>query len=290
MIWRYCLNVAGVRILLESDCTIAQNDAFQPFMIEEEKNADILVTVRMTENLPEIPEKTCYEDMFCAIAKSEAGYLQKFFFGSGDKKNQWVVSTYDMDNGYIKIEYPDADAYKKLTLTSCFYWIGFEAYLLYKNRLCLHASLVDTSLGGILFSGISGIGKSTQAELWCRYRGARQINGDRPILSKEAKGWAAWGSPYAGSSRCYINESCALSVIVLLKQDAECTLRRLSPAEAFRGIWAGLTIRSWDASFVEKASLLTMDLVASVPIYEFCCTPDEHAVNFLEAELRREGL
>lgn len=285
----YCLSVAGVHILLESDCVIVQNEEFLPF-ISKESTADILATIRMTRNIPKIPKKTLYADMFCAVAKNEAGYLQKFFFRSANAQKQCVVATYDSDNQHILIEYPDLDAYKQLTLSSCFYWLGFESYLLQKNKLCLHASFVDTHLGGILFSGTSGIGKSTQAELWCSYRGARQINGDRPILSKKGNGWIAWGSPYAGSSRCYINESSAVSAIVLLKQSSECTLRRLKPFEAFRGVWTGLTIRSWDSSFVDAASLLTMDLVATVPIYEFCCTPDEHAVNFLEAELRREDL
>lgn len=285
----YCLSVAGVHILFESDCEIVQNEEFLPF-ISEESTADILATIRMAKDIPKVPEKTLYADMFCAVAENETGYLQKFFFGSANAQNQCVVSTYDPNNKHILIEYPDLDAYKQLTFRSCFYWLGFESYLLKRNKICLHASLVDTHLGGILFSGVSGIGKSTQAELWCKYLGARQINGDRPILSKEGDGWIAWGSPYAGSSRCYINESSSVSAIVLLKQSSKCALRRLKPSEAFRGVWAGLTIRSWDSSFVDTASLLTMDLVTTVPIYEFCCTPDEYAVNFLEAELRREGL
>lgn len=285
----YCLSVAGVHILFESDCEIVQNEEFLPF-ISEESTADIFATIRMARNIPKVPEKTLYSDMFCAVAKNEAGYLQKFFFGSADTHDQCVVSTYDPDNRHILIEYPDLDAYKRLTLRSCFYWLGFENYLIQRGKLCLHASLVDTHFGGILFSGVSGIGKSTQAELWCKHRVARQINGDRPILSKESDGWLAWGSPYAGSSRCYINESSPVSAIVLLKQSPVCTLRRLRPSEAFRRVWAGLTICSWDPAFVDTASLLTMDLVGAVAVYEFCCTPDEYAVNFLEAELRREGL
>lgn len=285
----YCLSVAGVHILLESDCEIVRNEEFLPF-ISEENTPDIRATVRMAANAPKLPENLLYSDMFCAASRNEAGCLQKFIFGNANSRNQSVVATYDPDNKHILIEYPESDAYKQLTLRSCFYWLGFENYLLQRNKLCLHASLVDTHLGGLLFSGASGIGKSTQAELWSKYRGARQINGDRPILSKEIDRWIAWGSPYAGSSRCYLNESCPVSAIVLLKQAPRCILRRVKLSEAFRGVWAGLTVRSWDASFVDAASLLTMDLVTAVPVYEFCCTPDEYAVDFLEAQLRREGL
>lgn len=284
---QYCLSVAGITICLESDRALVQNEEFLSFLISTENTTDIHSTIRMTVNDLKAPEKPLYSDMFCAVAVNEAGHLQKFFFGNRNERDACVVSTYYPDGKHILIEYPSAYSDRDLHLRSCFYWLGFESYLLRKNKLCLHASLVDTSLGGILFSGISGIGKSTQAELWCRYRGARQINGDRPILSKESDGWIAWGSPYAGSSRCYVNESCAVCAIVLLKQSTKCTLRRLDPAEAFRGVWAGLTVRSWDPSFVDVASILTMDLVTAVPVYEYCCTPDQQAVDFLEAELRK---
>ena len=74
------------------------------------------------------------------------------------------------------------------------------------NDLCMHA-LIETAYGGILFSGVSGAGKTTQAELWMQWEQARQINGDRPILvSKVIREWLGCGSPYAGSSECYINE------------------------------------------------------------------------------------
>lgn len=287
MSYHYYLSVAGVHILFESDREIVQNEEFLPF-ISKDHTADILATVRMARSVPELPEQTLYADRFCAVAENEAGSLQKFFFGSADAQDQCVVSTYAPDNKHILIEYPDLDAYRQLTLRSCFYWLGFESILLRRNKLCLHAACVDTALGGVLFSGVSGIGKSTQAELWCRYRGARQINGDRPILSQEAQGWRAWGSPYAGSSRYHVNASCALTAIVLLQQAETCSLRRLTPAEAFRGVWAGLTVRSWDASYVEAASLLTIDLVEKVPVFAFCCTPDEEAVACLERALQKE--
>lgn len=280
------LCVAGITILFESDCEIIRNEEFLPFVCDAVA-PDIHAHIRIADKVPEVPAQLLYSDMFCAIAKNEKGHLRKFFFANRNTNCGCAASTYDPDGRHIWIEYPASYAGAGLQLRSCFYWLGFEAYLLNKNKVCLHASFIDTSLGGILFSGISGIGKSTQAKLWCDHRGARQINGDRPILSKESNGWVAWGSPYAGSSRCHVNESRAVCAIVLLKQASRCKLRRLKPSEAFRGIWAGLTIRSWDPSFAEAASLLAMDLVTNVPIYEFCCTPDEQAVSVLEAELRK---
>lgn len=281
----YYLSVAGVKILLESDNPLTVNEEFLPFLMEP-TTADLHAVIRRTNDMPRIPSKPIYADIFCTVTQDEAGNIQKFFFSSAD--GSYIVSTYYADGASILIEYPSDYQIGILDLQNCFYCLGFEEYLLRRNKLCLHASCIDTALGGILFSGPSGIGKSTQAELWRKHRQARPINGDRPIVSKEDQTWLAWGSPYAGSSKVYVNDSCTVTSIILLKQASTCALRKLSHAEAFHGIWTGLTVRTWDRSFVEAASSLAIELVSTVPVYEFCCTPDEKAVKFLEAELRKE--
>ena len=51
------------------------------------------------------------------------------------------------------------------------------------GMLVLHSAYIVTSAGeAILFSGPSGVGKSTQAALWERCAGARVVNGDRALV------------------------------------------------------------------------------------------------------------
>lgn len=282
---KYYLSVAGVKILFETDLPLVENKEFLPFLIDEAV-PDLHAHITISDELPALPANPVYSDQFCAVTKDKTDRIQKYFFDSVG--GPYTVATYDPDDRQVWIEYPAIRKNHGLQLQNCFYFLGFEEYLLRSNKLCLHASCVDTPLGGILFSGISGIGKSTQADLWCRYRSAQQINGDRPIVGKENGGWFAWGSPYAGSSKCYVNDQCRIVAVILLKQSASCSLRRLTQSEAFRGIWSGLTIHSWDVAFVEAASNLTIDLITNVPVYEYGCTPDELAVEFLEQALRKE--
>lgn len=264
-----------------------EEESFLPFKKKTE-NPDYTVLFRETEELPALSDTVIHEDdCYRVHPNGKGGYLRSFFDAPRDF-SPYAVAEYDHTNGRITIDCLSKGAHCVSELHNSFFHLGFESILIHKNRLCLHAACVDTPLGGILFSGPSGIGKSTQANLWQTCRAAKQINGDRPILSKDNGKWLAWGSPYAGSSKCHVNENCAVSAVVMLRQSETCSLQRLSQPEAFRAIWSGLTIHSWDKPCVETAFDLTMDFIGTVPVFRFCCTPDLLAVEYLEQELRRE--
>lgn len=286
-IFPYTISIAGITLRMDTDRPLAPEGNFAPFLTEE-RNPDFLARFRQVAELPPIPEKILHEDTCYRVhPDGRGGYLRSFFDRPRDL-TAYAVATYDYPRGRIQVDYLEKGAPCVSEMRNSFFHLGLEAMLIHKNRLCLHAACVDTELGGILFSGPSGIGKSTQAELWCANRGAKQINGDRPILSRDEDGWLAWGSPYAGSSRCHINESCPVTAIVMLRQAKQCGLRRLPLPEAFRAVWSGLTVYSWDKAFVEAASGLALELIASVPVLEFACTPDPQAVEYLEQGLRKE--
>ncbi|MBR5126255.1 MAG: hypothetical protein IKU68_05925 [Oscillospiraceae bacterium] len=287
MQYPYFLSVSGVGLLLESDQPLSGSDAFLPFLAEPAE-PDFTAVFRRVAALPPLPEQELYREACYRIGRNETGNFQKFFFEKPSDPVCYAVAEYDSTNCNILVSYLEAYSHCVSEIRNSFFHLGFEELLLRRDKVSFHASCVETPLGGLLFSGVSGIGKSTQANLWCSHRGARQINGDRPILSKEPEGWFAWGSPYAGSSRWYVNDSCPITAILLLKQEKECALRRLSLSEAFRRIWSGLTVRTWDPSSVDRASALALELVQTVPVFEFCCTPDEAAVDYLERELRKE--
>ena len=287
MNYRLDLEIAGVPLAIHSFQKWADEPHFLPF-VKETVIPDYTVIFRQAESLPEIPDAVIHEDECYRVhPDGRGGYVRSFFDAPRDY-TPYAVAQYDHAGGRIQIDCLPKGAHCVSELHNSFFHIGFESILIHKERLCFHAACVDTGLGGILFSGPSGIGKSTQAELWQKHRGAKLINGDRPILSRDNSRWRAWGSPYAGSSKCHVNESCPVAAVVLLRQSPTCRLQRLPAAEAFRGVWSGLTMYSWDKQFVEKAFDLTMELIKTVPVFEFCCTPDQAAVEFLERELRKE--
>lgn len=285
--YRLDLEIAGISMSLYSARKWEDEKAFASFE-QRIEHPDYTVLFRQTEELPAVSDVVIHEDECYRVhPDGKGGYLRSFFDAPRDTA-PYAVAEYDHSGGIIQIEYLPKGAHCFSEIHNSFFHLGFESILVHRGRLCLHASCVDTPLGGLLFSGPSGIGKSTQANLWQQHRGAVQINGDRPILCRADGAWLAWGSPYAGSSKCHLNKSCPVSAVIMLCQSETCSLQRLSPPEAFRAIWSGLTIHSWDRTFVEKAFDLTMELISTVPVFRFSCTPDAVAVEYLERELRKE--
>lgn len=286
--WNYCFSIAGLELQLKTDRELEMQESFLPF-VSESSYSDFTAIFHQVDQLPAIAEKALYEDVCYRVHVCADGNVFRSFFDAPRDQAPYAVAVSDYSAGSMQVDYVESGAHCLSQVQNTFFHLGFEALLLYRGRLCFHAACIRTALGGILFSGPSGIGKSTQADLWCKHRGAEQINGDRPILSRGGGGWLAWGSPYAGSSRCYVNASCPVRAIVMLRQAESCTLRRLSTKESFRAVWSGLTVPAWDAGAVGTACDLALELSAAVPVYELGCAPDVAAVEFLERGLEKDG-
>lgn len=142
----------------------------------------------------------------------------------------------------------------------------------------------------ILFTAPSGTGKSTQAELWKKYRNAEIINGDRAAVCVKEGKLTAEGIPFSGSSSYCSNRSVPLSAIVYLSQASETTIQILRGAEAFFKLWEGISVNSWVKEDVEHVSNVVQKVAEEIPVYHLSCTPDETAVTVLEEEFRKRGL
>lgn len=273
------LSIAGVPIRMELEQPVPMTEAFRPFVSEQPPV--YTARFRQVRELGPIDAQVVYSGN-CYRVHPEG--IRSFFDAPRDL-TPYAVARTDHEAGLIGVDYLEKGAHCVSQMDNSFFHLGFEGLLIRHDRICFHASCIRTDRGGILFSGPSGIGKSTQAQLWCSHRGAELINGDRPILQKTADGFLAWGSPYAGSSRCYVNDSVPVSVLVFLAQEPRNRIRRLRPGEAFRRIYAQLTMYSWDREFVERAFTLAAALAEQVPCFEYGCVPDVSAVEFLEQSL-----
>lgn len=283
---RVKLAVGGVTLELALPAAVEITESFRPF-VRESGEPDVTAVWECVPALPRLDGKAVYCGSSFDVYSTERGFVRAYH----EHNEHDNIYAHSVSNGnLVRIFYTEKELLRFSELQNCFYHIALEERVLPFERLVLHASLVDTPYGGILFSGVSGIGKSTQARLWEKHRNALQINGDRPVLGTESGVWYGYGSPYAGSSRCWVDKKSPVRAAVLLAQGEKCEIKRLNGVQAFQRLYAGLTLHSWDAEFMEKACDLLKDLVSKVPVYHLICTPDERAVEALENEIGKGGL
>ncbi len=165
--------------------------------------------------------------------------------------------------------------------------LGIEKLLLEKDAFLLHSSFVELNGETILFSGPSGIGKSTQAALWEKYLDAEVLNGDRCVVRKMKNGFYGCGSPWSGTSKIHKTGMAPMKGIFILKQAEENSIRRMK-TDAFREIFQQTIVNTWNPEFVQRLTDLISELLEEVPVYELSCKPEEAAVRLAYATLMEQ--
>lgn len=157
------------------------------------------------------------------------------------------------------------------------------------NGFLLHASFIEHDGRAILFTAPSETGKTTQAQLWCDHMGAELVNGDRAAVRIIDGTVYACGTPYSGSSPVRRNVRLPLAAIVYLSQAPENTIQRLRGVRAFRRVWEGCTLCTWDRGDVELATRIVAEVISRVGVYHLACTPDVRAVELLKHTMEVEA-
>lgn len=154
----------------------------------------------------------------------------------------------------------------------------------------VHSSLVEFWGHGLMFLGPSGIGKTTQAELWNKYMGAQIINGDLVFVQQTNQSFLGWGSPWHGSSPYCENTSVPLRAMVVLKQSKENALRRITGFEMVSEVAKSIFYPMWLENGTELCLETLNALLGQIPVYELSCRPDEDSVRLLYNELVKSKL
>lgn len=163
--------------------------------------------------------------------------------------------------------------------------LALERRMIGLDSLILHCSYTRYRGKAILFSAPSETGKSTQSDLWTKYRGAETINGDRALLRQVNGQWAAEGWPVCGSSELCHNSAAPIRAIVMLSQAKENRAEQLTGMSAFRKLFSQVTVNRWNIKYTQRVMDLLDALCGAVPVYHLGCTISEEAVSCLEQVL-----
>ena len=146
------------------------------------------------------------------------------------------------------------------------------------DAIMIHASGVNYNGNGLLFSGFSGTGKSTMANLWSE-NNCQIINDDRLIIRKEKNSYKIYNTPMFYDD---VQKSIELKGIYLIKHHIENTIERLNGALAVSKLTAFCIQHPYDKNFLEHHLEFISDLINYIPIYDLGFKPNNDVIDFIK--------
>ena len=264
-------------IHMDESLEIPEN--FKKFAIDTDQKVQVEYFLEIVDELPQLDGKCVSERIDLKVyQKNGLEYRRMNFMEMEESYGQYEEISQNQAKLYLKRKFVHM-----INVDTVFVSLfAMEKRMLDNEAMVLHCSVLKVQDGVILFSGPSGIGKSTQAGLWTKYRGARVINGDRTLLKKENGRWMSLGWPICGSSEICCNESYLVKAVVFLGQARENHGMRLRYFDAIKSMISQITVNGWNPPFVEKIWSLAEDFAIEIPVFEYECNMEESAVDMLE--------
>lgn len=158
-------------------------------------------------------------------------YFGNYLFSIDNETADIFTSYNDILNNPYSFQFRESDSFNEYQNLM----VKTGNYLLEYYACMFHGSLVKWKDKGILFTGPSGVGKTTQYRLWkaVHPQNVRMINGDKPILRITDNEIIGYSSPWNGKEQYgEPGMSVPLKAIILLEQGDCNDINLLSPSDA----------------------------------------------------------
>lgn len=167
----------------------------------------------------------------------------------------------------------------------------FHLGLLNYNGFFLHASAVVVDGKAYLFSGDSGVGKSTHTKLWLdMFPDARIINDDKPALRCIEGIWYAYGTPWCGKDGINENIKAPLAGVCFLNQADSNSIRRLSVSDAMTKVLSQTVFRLRKLDQVDQLTAHLTDFLNKIPVFRLDNRPEPEAAQLSYETMHRCAL
>lgn len=279
----YYFKIAGIRIRVESDIVIHWNGYITTFLCAPCEAVDVYYQCKFTDKL--VPRgKLIWQDHHQLIFRSDEGEERLHFFWG--QTLPCMLYRECSDKNMIYLNECFRESFMRKDNYSIFNAMAFEKVLLRHRAVVLHSSFIIHDGQAILFTAPSGTGKSTQASLWEKYRGAIIANGDRTILRMDNGCLWAYGMPICGSSDICLDVEVPVRTVVYLAQSPVNRIAKVELKQRIKNLMSETTINFFDREFLEEAMEVITEMAKTLSMYFLECTKDEEAVKTLEAQLK----
>lgn len=314
-----CLEIAGMRIALYGsrelissqfdaflkDCSSAQGKSKSELQTESQMKMQIKMPVQMQIEIlqrttPFHPNgKTLIRNEELVVCENEQGYIIMF-----PSMNQIREAHMTRDGRFVQIYVKGVD--KEKTKEELFHAIR-HFFLFFAQRqgfFAIHSASILYRDQVWLFSGHSGMGKSTHTNLWKEQFGTKIINGDLNLI-----GWSngeqtnigqsvdkpgskghpiVYGMPWCGTSGIASIKSYPLGGIVLLGRSDNDHFESLTNDQKIVRVMQRMISPVWTEDMLETNLKCAAKLAKEVPIYYLLCTKEPSAAYVMKARIDKE--
>lgn len=288
----YTLNIAGYKIRFESVDNGPDLLPSERFLrnICNDSEYDVLIRVRYGSY--KLPDE--------AIRVFHAPFVEEINgIPVHQKANFWSVWKHDQEL-FIKSVFPlcqdDRRAILKFSLSTREWdlWIDcnvkeadpleypLDGLLLYyltviHGDILIHASGVNYSGSGYLFSGISGKGKTTMARLW-ESKGAKVIHDDRLIIRKTDDGYRMYNTPVYNND---IPQESPLTKLFIIDHSMENRIITVKGAVAASLVMANCIQHNWGSEIIAGLLSSVASLCETVPVRKLYFKPEISIADYI---------
>jgi len=161
--------------------------------------------------------------------------------------------------------------------------------------IMMHACGVSDNSQGLVFSGTSGAGKSTVADLWkeriskLESRSMKPsdktilLSDDRVIIRKIDGRFSIFGTPWHGDSKVCSPQEAPLDKIFFLQQARENKAKKINPIKASSRLIVCSFPPFWDKKGMEFSLNYCAELAQKIPCYELDFIQDEGVLDLVRS-------
>lgn len=157
-----------------------------------------------------------------------------------------------------------------------------------KGMVAIHSASFLYEGKAWVFSGHSGMGKSTHTNLWKEIYNTPIINGDLNLLAFENNTPMVHGIPWCGTSGICNTESHPLGGIVLLNQTPTDYVEELTPDQKLLLTTQRLISPAWSEEMFDKNLSIMEQIVPEIMVCKLHCTKEPTAAEIMKARIDKE--
>ncbi len=193
-----------------------------------------------------------------------------------------------LDGSYVR--FYCSDAVTDQTTEDFFHAIRlFFLFLAQRTGLfAIHSASILYREKAWLFSGHSGMGKSTHTKLWHDLLGTPYLNGDLNLLGIQGNRIMVYGIPWCGTSGIYTTRNYELGGIVLLGRDPQKDyLEELTPSDKILRVMQRMISPTWKEGLLSRNLFFAEEIAERVPVLHLSCTKNPSAMDVIRTEIDR---